>query len=83
MTAPTLGEGLGLDSLACLDMFDIGNTFPGQSKPDRYVCAKCHSTSFQSKNGGALMVCKRCGHILADHVENVEQEYEHVLVHKQ
>ena len=75
---PMLGDGLGLDSLAGLDMFQFDNDFHTPNA-NKYVCERCHGSQFASREGGALMICKGCGHILKDHVENLEQEYDHVL----
>lgn len=39
-------------------------------------CEKCGATDFRMLDDQAVMACGSCGHVLHDHVENVEQEYE-------
>ena len=39
-------------------------------------CEKCGAAAFRMLDDQAVMVCGSCGHVLHDHVENVEQEYD-------
>ena len=76
-TAPTLGQGLGLESLGNFTNGLLAASMPtlksmAGKEGSKYTCEKCHGNKFASRDAGALMVCKTCGHILTDHVENVE-----------
>lgn len=69
-----LGEGLDLLSLDLVEgkheaepafiKHDSGGT-------NLYRCPRCKGADFK-KRDGAILVCKGCGCVLQDHVENVE-----------
>lgn len=73
-----LDFNLGLDTFRNFGSLgdQMGANFAGQQFKSKYVCKVCLSTEFSSSDGGATMVCKSCGNVLSDHVENVEEEFD-------
>ena len=50
-----------------------------QEKRVKHTCSECGGNKFSYKDGGALLICKGCGNILKDHIENIEQDFENIL----
>ena len=72
-----LDLGLGLDF-----GFNFNNSIIdpfASKKASKYSCETCGSQDFSIQDGGATMICRGCGHLLKDHIEHVEQEYDHIL----
>ena len=62
-----------------LDLEQFDPTIPstlGETAQSKYNCPNCFSNNFHSKDGGALVICKSCGHVLKNHVENIEHEFD-------
>ena len=68
---PALADGLDLLSDGMCDETPKKKQLQGSRE-----CDKCGATAFRMLDDQAAMVCGACGHVLHDHVENVEQEYD-------
>ena len=67
-----LDYGFNFNNLNHFDAFE-------SKKLSRYNCEQCGSQDFSKQDGGATLICFGCGHVLKDHIEHVEQEYDHIL----
>ena len=65
----------GQEGFDCIYGFKGFEPTVGKAKED-YTCRECGGTDFAKQDGGAILICKACGHVLEGHVENVEQEYD-------